>query len=450
MINFLKRAVLFALLSGVFLIVGIIPLKTVSASVIISQTIVGGALEFGRSGTSANCVGQSIVAPQAFNLNQIEIDLFKSNDIDTNQLISIRLLNDFNGSVIATSTNSISQNDIFAGDFPATGSPSSSFLFDNIPISNNQYFIIEANTDFRVSGGNFLLWKTTNTIDPDEYIFGHVETSNNDLCTNYANLDETPVTAPQRRDATFKIHAAPADSIEITFPADTSTPPYDFSNWIIEFSTATSTTATSTDFYLKRIFTVLSTSTIIEVAGGSIELESPLNINNIFAFDPNTTYFSFAQLRYFADFQAVGEIVATSDIISFTTSNLSENDLSFFDLPTSTSTEFAVTCDPESGFFVNSFCNLARFLFVPTTQSIQNFSNLKEQITTKPPIGYFTLIKNEFTNLTATGTPIFVLEGLEGLETGFLDQVRDVLKILFFLIFGFWLLRRVINFDFHL
>ncbi|KKM24486.1 hypothetical protein LCGC14_1604580 [marine sediment metagenome] len=439
MINPLKRAVLFALLSGAFLISGIIPSKIVFAAIVDQQSVI-------NANVQARGFRQKLdpaIASSTIDTYVFEARLNQTGFPFASQPVRFGLFHFPSGDCGATTVPG--SFNFSAGTSDTTTFQTITFTLDTPKFANEDLLLgPPASFGQPCIEVTVLLGKTIN-----------IQTSgSSDLYPNGEASFINPFTPwntdSSHRDLFFRLEVTEVDSIEITFPADTSTPPYDFSNWIIEFSTATSTTATSTDFYLKRIFTGLSTSTIIEVAGGSIELESPLNINNIFAFDPNTTYFSFAQLRYFADFQAVGEIVATSDIISFTTSNLSENDLSFFDLPTSTSTEFAVTCDPESGFFVNSFCNLARFLFVPTTQSIQNFSDLKEQVTTKPPIGYFTLIKNEFSNLNATGTPIFVLEGLEGLETGFLDQVRDVLEILFFLIFGFWLLRRVINFDFHL
>jgi len=244
--------------------------------------------------------------------------------------------------------------------------------------------------------------------------------------------------------------APPADNIEIISP--TSTPAYDFSNWQLGFATATSTTATSTHFYLQRVYVGLSSSTIETFAGGVGVLDSPVSVPNVGALSPNTTYFSQAQLWYFHNFQANKEVVATSDIVSFTTSNLSENELSYFDAPFSTSTtaEWTFTCDPTSGFFTNSFCNLARFLFVPTPASIQNFSDLKSQIETKPPIGYFSLIGEAFDNINASGTPAFTLTGVQALEDNFLTPFKAILTIVFYLLFGFWLLHRVRNFDFHL
>lgn len=239
----------------------------------------------------------------------------------------------------------------------------------------------------------------------------------------------------------------PADSIEITYP--TSTPPYDFSNWIVAFTTATSTTATSTDFYLKDIYMGLTTSTVDNLAGLGGSGESPQEINNMLLLSPNTTYYSQAVLSYY---KYEIQVVATSSIVSFTTSNLTESELSIYPIPTSTATssEWVFTCDPESGFFQNSLCNLARFLFVPTSLSVRNLTDLKEEIELKPPIGYFNLIKDALSNIHATGTPAFTLAGIEDLETDFFDKIKDILAILFYIIFGFWLLKRIINFDFQI
>lgn len=242
----------------------------------------------------------------------------------------------------------------------------------------------------------------------------------------------------------------PADTIEIIYP--TSTPPYNFSNWIIAFTTATTTTATSTDFYLKDIYIGETTSTIDNLTGSAGSGESPQELNNWYILSPNTTYYSQAILKYFhplADPQI--SIVATSSIVSFTTSFLPEEDLSIYEIPISeaTSSLWTITCDPESGFFENSLCKLAQYLFVPTQISVQNLVNLKAEVELKPPIGYFKLIKEAVENLNASGEAAFTLVGVGGLS-GLLDKVKDVLSIILYLVFGFWLLKRVINFDFHL
>jgi len=243
----------------------------------------------------------------------------------------------------------------------------------------------------------------------------------------------------------------PADSIEITYPENESTPFYDFSNWIVEFTTATSTTATSTDYYIKEVYVGSTTSTIENLSGGASFGESPLDVPNNLIFNPNYTYYAQARLIYYVTPNF--NLVATSSIISFTPSSETETGIGegLYPMPISTSTiEFwSITCDPESGFFQNSLCNLARFLFVPTQLSVTNLINLKDDIADKPPFGYFGLIKDALSDLSATGTPAFTLVGVEALEIDFLDKIKDAIKIILYLVFGFWLLRRVINFDFH-
>ena len=242
----------------------------------------------------------------------------------------------------------------------------------------------------------------------------------------------------------------PSDTIEIIYP--TTTPPYDFSNWIVAFTTATSTTATSTDYYIKEVFVGSTTSTIVNLSGGASFGESPLDVPNNLIFNPNYLYYAQARLIYYV--APNFNLVATSSIISFTPSFETETEIEvgLYPIPTSTATSslWTMTCDPESGFFQNSLCNLARFLFVPTQLSVRNLTDLKAEIELKPPIGYFKLIKDALINLDYSGFAAFTLVGVEGLETGLLDKIKDILSIIFYLIFGFWLLKRLINFDFHL
>lgn len=63
--------------------------------------------------------------------------------------------------------------------------------------------------------------------------------------------------------------------------------------------------------------------------------------------------------------------------------------------------------EPESCGITNlagCFKNALVWAFFPSKQTLQNFQNLGTYITIKAPIGYFTLIKNAFTGLSAGGT----------------------------------------------
>lgn len=121
---------------------------------------------------------------------------------------------------------------------------------------------------------------------------------------------------------------------------------------------------------------------------------------------------------------------------------------SFFETPTSTTTQQTTTCDSsDSGFFSNSFCNISLFLFVPNENVIHQFNDLLDLIKSKPPIGYFDLIKEEFGKISTATPAIFVLGGAEDLKDSFFTPIRDIIGLAILFLGGVWLFNRIRHFD---
>jgi len=258
-------------------------------------------------------------------------------------------------------------------------------------------------------------------------------------------------------DTAFKIYSEllHSDEVALVYPVSQSGINFDFSNWNVSFDTATSTTATSTDFYTIQIYSGATSTAITDLSGGAVvyQSESPRNIENTRLFGVNTQYYTQLELRYFEDiYQTYGDLVATSSITSFITGSGSETDLGYYPAPTSTATssEWTFTCDPESGFFVNSLCNLFRFLFVPTPASLERFSEIGDLVENKPPFGYWNEIKGEIQNIS-TSTASFTLTGSDTLsENEVFGVIRTTIVAILWVLFAFWILHRIRTFDFHL
>lgn len=106
----------------------------------------------------------------------------------------------------------------------------------------------------------------------------------------------------------------------------------------------------------------------------------------------------------------------------------------------------AGTCE-NLDVFSGALCRVITFLFVPTSTSLNQFSNLKDLITTKPPFGYWTSIKNYLNNLSSTSTPAFTLTAEIGNITIF-NTLKTGLTWILWLFFGFWIIKRIAKFDF--
>jgi len=250
------------------------------------------------------------------------------------------------------------------------------------------------------------------------------------------------------------------DEIEISYP--TTTAPQDFDDWEITFDTATSTNATSTDAYVAYIYASYNTSStdyMLNTCGSSClrgadivhQFQSPKDVANNTTWGLGTIY-AFSQLFYqpdrFSDPDTIIQ-VATSSIQTIT---FTEGDFGgFFDTPTSTATssQWTFTCDPDEPAFNYSLCKLFKFLFVPSTDSLNRFQNIGDVVAEKPPFGYWNIIKGEI-NSISTSTAAFTFTGMATLsENAVFSTIKSTLTAILWFAFAFWVLHRVRKFDFH-
>lgn len=131
-----------------------------------------------------------------------------------------------------------------------------------------------------------------------------------------------------------------------------------------------------------------------------------------------------------------------------------------FDWPfpnaTSTDPSNNITCDPNSGFFASSMCNLFQYLFVPKASDFERWKALKTTLENKPPFGYFVVFNNAIDGLSsatstsstiqmASSTPMFsTLANLEIWET-----LQTLLEYFLWFLFLLYIYRRFKNFSLH-
>ena len=250
------------------------------------------------------------------------------------------------------------------------------------------------------------------------------------------------------------------DIIDLTYPPDSASniSPY-FDKWGVDVHYKYFTTATTSDYYYASAFIATSTTPLENNGGllsGSILTDcdyaycDPNNYSS-FQFEhtlagmkTNTTYYAQARLYYKAPNEYLATLVATSTIISFNTGQqtLSET---FFPAPTSTittSTPVQITCDPNDPFYQYSMCKMFTYLFVPNPDSLNKFAQLGDEIQNKPPLGYFTQIKNVLSGVNASGTPVFDI-GNYSAFSGIFGPLRTGISWLLWLFFGVVIFNRL-------
>lgn len=157
----------------------------------------------------------------------------------------------------------------------------------------------------------------------------------------------------------------------------------------------------------------------------------------------STTYYAKAYM-----YNIAGTFLAESPEISFTITGepYEYNEPGITIPPTATSTEWTITCDPESGFFQYSFCYLFQYLFKPKPNVLDKWQNIKVLLENKPPLGYFVLVKNVLSGIS-TSTPAFQLAQATAVNENIFNPLKTGLSFVLYLIFGIWIFKRIAHLE---
>lgn len=146
-----------------------------------------------------------------------------------------------------------------------------------------------------------------------------------------------------------------------------------------------------------------------------------------------------------AEIYAGETLVAVSDTVVFTIDNVYGSGTLPPEAPP------VVECGPTdlvcqlTQWITSSFQTLLNYLFVPSAQSVNNFTGLLAPIENKPPIGYFNIIKNELSGLSG-GTASFELAGSDEISTVF-EPLKTGISFCLWFIFALWLFKRITNLE---
>ena len=108
----------------------------------------------------------------------------------------------------------------------------------------------------------------------------------------------------------------------------------------------------------------------------------------------------------------------------------------------------ASTTNADFGIFGNYIRDVLIWLFKPSSSSIEKFSGLKTIMETKAPFGYFVSIKNALSGFSTTTAPAFMLSSSSVITNNIFTPLKTGISWLLWIIFGFWLIRKISNFNF--
>lgn len=165
---------------------------------------------------------------------------------------------------------------------------------------------------------------------------------------------------------------------------------------------------------------------------------------------PSSTYYAIANLGYF-DYSAgfdnpVFYSTATSSIISWyqmVEDNSIDVDTLCASYPAPTSTSIFSSISVDNLKHVG--CVVLGNAFLPSSSSLALFSDLKDELSTKPPFGYVTAYTSAFSSSTLLGGTASVV--VSDPQISLLDTFKTTIVSILWVAFGFYVINRAKHFD---
>lgn len=129
--------------------------------------------------------------------------------------------------------------------------------------------------------------------------------------------------------------------------------------------------------------------------------------------------------------------------------------------PTGTSTITATCDETDGGFFNNSICKVLQYLFNPASSPNyphlqSSWQGLKDQVSQKPPFGYFEIYSNTLAQFATVSSTTSTLSEVVSTtlaqdlsDLGFFASMRDFIGYLFWILGLFYIYHRFKNFSLH-
>lgn len=230
-------------------------------------------------------------------------------------------------------------------------------------------------------------------------------------------------------------------TIAFSYPIATTTP---FDNWQFILQNSTSTTPSFVVRYSRNSSSSaeldqFSTSTTSLYDVGMSNKASSTTPFYAEVFKANQLWYPplSSPVLWFAKVYVLDDgynTVASSSVISF-------NYYPSGTPPVSTTTvaEAEIACT-SGGFFENTFCDIISYLFYPSDNVLGKYTNIKNELSTKPPFGYFSSISTALSNINTSTTPAFWLPVVNFAP---LNALRSGITMLLWLAYVFWVFHRL-------
>lgn len=189
---------------------------------------------------------------------------------------------------------------------------------------------------------------------------------------------------------------------------------------------ATSTGGFSFDFPYHSLPATSTGTTTAVISADTIFYANLYQFDNNYPHDPFT---GIVDPRYKTTLDATSTTLTAS-----TTTYVLNTTLDINDYP-----EYECSISSLTGCFKNAMV----WTFYPSQQVISRFYSLLELIQSKPPIGYFSIIKQNISNISATSTPAFSVVIPAHLKSLIFDPFDTAIAVIIWIYFVFMFYKRL-------
>jgi hypothetical protein len=394
---------------------------------VIEQTTGGTNYVFTTTGRPSLC--QTLATSTGFTLSKARIEL-KWLDAPITYHIRANITDGCGGAIIATSTNDIDTATL-TNAFTAQD-----FYFPGIDLdASTTYGLFLYTPDGYPTGfGTRIMANGIENYVSDTYTSGNLYQCDPATPTTCSSISNPPTFWG---DLKFSMYSGNINNIAFKIPTNATTTA-DFDYWFFQYNYADGIEIGSPgepDIGRIVVSYGLSTSTLNKIDSHYLFLwaSSTAIIAKSNTLIPGLWYAN-------AVLYSSSSVIVASSTISFT---LLDFESLYPVIPTSTEITSTSTCASSEGLFTKGFCYILNFLFVPSQNSVNRYTNLIGYIEKKPPMGYFTEIKSALTGFTTSTTSTFALADISSIPNSPVGTLKNALVWLLWFAFGFWLFHRL-------
>jgi hypothetical protein len=259
--------------------------------------------------------------------------------------------------------------------------------------------------------------------------------------TAWRNYFQSGGSPPSDRFGTINFKKGLSDFLNFTSPIGNYTQSPYYPTFTAQYTLSATSTWTALDVEVSFHQSTATSTTLTTQHVYSLLSSSPFSFSN--------TEFSSGCYTYRARFMQQQQHLPPAPVLPDLFSQYFENDNYAFCVGVTEVVNTDFCGKHDFGAFGNAICNVFAWLFIPKTETLQNFANLGATMSGKFPFGYFYSIKDAISNFNSTTSPAYnIYASTTPISTNVFDPIKNGLAWILWIVFAFWVVKRIGDFNF--